>query len=54
MSPVIVHQTSDYTQDLHYTIPSDWIIHNTMSGYMDRDLWFVAMTCFLKYVYPPT
>ena len=26
--PVVVHQINYYTQDLHFNIPSDWIVHN--------------------------
>ena len=43
MPPVIVHQASNYTQDLHYNIPKDWVVHNTPSGYMDRDGWMKGM-----------
>ena len=35
--PVVVHRITHYTQDLHYNIPSDWVIHNSPSGYMDSD-----------------
>ena len=46
MPPVIVHQESNYTQDLHYKIPKDWLVHNTPSGYMDRDVRMKAMIHF--------
>ena len=36
MSPIIVHQSKEYFQDIHYNIPLDWIAHHTKSGYMDR------------------
>ena len=36
-SPVVVHQSTHYTQDLHSGIPSDWVVHNSPSGYMGRD-----------------
>ena len=38
MTPVIVHQEVKYTQDLHYNIPKEWLVHNTPSRYMDRDI----------------
>ena len=37
MPPMIVHQAANYTQDLHWNLPSDWLVHNMPSGYMDRD-----------------
>ena len=37
MPPMIVHQAKNYTQDLHWNLPSDWLVHNTLSGYIDRD-----------------
>ena len=46
MPHVIVHQASNYTQDLHYIIPKDWVVHNTSSGYMDRDGLIKAMMYF--------
>ena len=36
MPPVIVHQATKYTQDLHYNIPKYWVFHNTPYGYIDR------------------
>ena len=27
--PMIVHQAENYTQDLHWNLPSDWLVHNT-------------------------
>ena len=33
--PVVVFQITHYTQDIHYNIPSDQVIHNSPSGYMD-------------------
>ena len=44
--PVIVHQAKDYSQDLHYNVPLDWIVHHTPSGYMDRDGWLKSMNQF--------
>ena len=40
---MIVHQATNYTQDLHYNIPKYWVVHNTLSRYMDRDGWMKAM-----------
>ena len=44
--PVVVHQITHYTQCFHYTIPSDWVIHNSQSGYMDRVGWHKSMSHF--------
>ena len=46
MPLVIIHQVTKYTQELHQNIPSDWIIHSTPSGYIDRDGWLMDMTHF--------
>ena len=37
MPPMIVNQEEKYTQDIHWNLPSDWLVHNTLLGYMDRD-----------------
>ena len=39
MPPIIVHQDKENSQDLQYTIPLEWIVHHTLSGYMDRYVW---------------
>ena len=44
--PVVMHQITHYTQDLHYNIPSDWVIHNSPSRYMDRYGWHKSMSHF--------
>ena len=44
MPPMIVHKAENYTQDLHWNLPSDWLVHNTLSGYMERDGWMNAMS----------
>ena len=44
--PFIVHQSKEYSQDLHHNIPLEWTVHHTPSGYMDRDGWIKAMTQF--------
>ena len=48
MPPVIVHQAENYTQDCHWNLPSDWLVHNTPSGYMDRYGWMKAMSLFSR------
>ena len=44
MPPIIVHQSKEYYQYLHYDIPLDWVVHHTPYGYMDRDGWLISMT----------
>ena len=44
MPPIVVHQAKDYSQDIYHTIPLDWTVHHTPSGFMDRDGWLKAMT----------
>ena len=44
--PVLLHQSNHYTQDLHYNIPSDWVVHNSPSGYMDCGGWHKSMADF--------
>ena len=46
ITPMIVHQGENYTQDLHWNLPSDWLVHCTPSGYMDMDGWMKAMSLF--------
>ena len=43
---MIVHQAENYTQDLHWNLPSDWLVYNTPSVYMDRDGWMKATSLF--------
>ena len=45
---MIVHQAENYTHDIHWNLPSDWLVHNTLSGYMDRDGWMKAMSLFSR------
>ena len=45
---MIVHQVANYTQDIHWNLPSDWLVHNFPSGYMDRDVWMKAMSRFSR------
>ena len=46
MPSIIVHQAKDYSQDIHYNVPLDWIVHHIPSGYMDRDGWLKSTTQF--------
>ena len=46
ITPVIVHQAEKYTQDLQYIIPKYWVVHNTTSGYRDRDGWMKVIMNF--------
>ena len=47
MPPMIVNQAANYTQGLHWNLPSDWLVRNMPSGYMDRDGWMKAMSIFI-------
>ena len=51
---MVAHQRTHHTQDLHYNIPSDWVIQNSLSGYMGRDAWHKFMFHFasLCFSYP--
>ena len=42
--PVLVHQCMHYTHDIHYNIPSDWLVYNSSSRYMDYDGWLKAIS----------
>ena len=46
MPPIIVHQSKKYSQDIHYNISLDWIVHHTTYGYMDRDGFLKSITQF--------
>ena len=46
MSPIILHQDKEYSKDIYYNVPLDWIVHHTPYGYMDRDGWLNVMTQF--------
>ena len=46
MPLIIVHQSKEYYQDIHHSIPFDWTVHHTSSGYTDRDGWLKVMTQF--------
>ena len=45
--PTVVHQGSNFTQDFQLYLPSDWIVHCTPSGYMDRDGWYKSIRQFI-------
>ena len=46
ISPVVVHQITHCTQDIHYNIPSEWVIQNSQTGYMDHGSWHKSMSHF--------
>ena len=46
--PVVVHQAAELTAAHQLNIPSDWIVHCTKSGYMDRDGWFKSILKFVR------
>ena len=48
MPNMIVHQAENYTHDIHWNLPSDWLVHNTPSGYMDRNGCMKAMSIFSR------
>ena len=41
---MIIYKEGNYTQDLHWNLPSEWLFHNMPSGYMDKDVWMKAMS----------
>ena len=43
---MIVHWVENYTQYLHYNVKKYWVFHNTLSGYIDRNIWMKAMLPF--------
>ena len=46
--PVIIQQAENYTQDHLQNLLSDWIVHNTTSGYMVSNGWMKAMIIFSR------
>ena len=46
--PMIIHQAENYTQDIHWNLPSNWLVHNMPSGYMDRGGWMEEMSIFSR------
>ena len=42
VTPMIIHKAENYTQDLHWDPPSEWLLHNTTLGYIDKDGWMKA------------
>ena len=42
--PVMIHQITHYSQDIHYSIPSDWLVHNSPLLYMDHYGWLKSMS----------
>ena len=45
---MIFHQAENYTQDIPWKTPSDWLVYNTPSGYIDRDFWMKAISLFSR------
>ena len=43
MPTIIVHQEKEYSQDLNFNIPLEWIVHNTPYIYVDRIVWPKSM-----------
>ena len=46
MPPIIVHQSKEYYQYIHFNSPLDWKFQHTPSVYMDRYRWLKSMTQF--------
>ena len=44
--PVLVQQSTHYSQDLHWNIPSDRAVQNSLLGYMDFYGWLKYISCF--------
>ena len=53
MPPIVVHQSKDYSQDTHFKILLDWIIHHKPSRYIDRDEWLKYINQFSNIWVPP-
>ena len=43
MPSIIVHQAKEYSQDLQFNVTLDWTVHNTPSGYINREEWLKSM-----------
>ena len=41
-----MHHITQYTQYLHHNILIDWLVHNSLSGYMDSNYWLKFMAHF--------
>ena len=35
--PTVVHKGSEWLDSFSHNLPGNWVVHNTPSGYMDRD-----------------
>ena len=44
--PVVVHQSTQFTQDIHYNILIDWVVQHLLPGYMDNYGWNKYMAHF--------
>ena len=42
----LMHHITHYTQYIYYNIPSDWIVYNSPSVYMDHSVWIKSMSHF--------
>ena len=42
--PIILHQSKEYSQDIHFNLPLYCTVHHTPSGYMNRYSWIKSMT----------
>ena len=47
--PFVVHESQELSAYFAKYLPTDWGIHVTKSGYMDRDGWFKICKHFMKY-----
>ena len=46
LPPFVVHKEAEQTADFHYGGTANWLIHNSPSGYMDRDGWYKFIRMF--------
>ena len=46
MSPIILHQSKEYSEDLHFNTSLEWTVRHKPSGYMDRYGWLKSMNRF--------
>ena len=46
VTPVVVNQSTRYTQEIHYNITSDWVFHNSPSVNVDHYGWHKSMAHF--------
>ena len=46
LSPIVVHQSTEYSEYIHFNIPLERTFHHTTYGYIDRGGWLKVMTKF--------